>query len=188
LFLSTALFAQHITNKLGTSGKFYINDKDDYEIIRVDDGGTFHFKNEVPGSSTQFDLYNAGHNLKLNFYKANGTPSAPTAVHQNIYLGSINFWGYSSGYKEGASIIASIPNGASVSGSSMPTQLTFYTRATTTNTVKMKIEPSGRVNITTVLNLNPGTAPSYPEKGDIYYDDADDKVRVYTGSAWEDLN
>jgi hypothetical protein len=46
----------------------------------------------------------------------------------------------------------------------------------------------GNVKIGTVLNLTPGVEPVAPVRGDIYYDDATDKVRVYTGAFWEDLN
>ncbi len=52
----------------------------------------------------------------------------------------------------------------------------------------MILENDGHVTIETVMNLKPGSAPSSPERGDIYYDSSTNKVRVYTGSSWENLN
>jgi len=45
-----------------------------------------------------------------------------------------------------------------------------------------------RVTIESVMNLKPGSAPSNPRKGDIYYDNSNNKVKVYTGAGWENLN
>jgi len=50
------------------------------------------------------------------------------------------------------------------------------------------ISTLSNVKIGQVLKLTPGSAPSTPEKGDIYYDNSTNKVRVWTGSAWENLN
>ena len=163
--LALTIQAQNVTNKLGTSGNFYINDENDNEIIKVDAGGTFHFKNEVSGSSTQFDMYNAGHNLKINFYKAYGTPSNLTTVADGANLGLLFFHGYTgSGYYLGAAIEANVSG--TVSGSTMPTGLEFYTRETTNLTNRMTIKPNGTVNIaknlevegSMALALNSGTA------------------------------
>ncbi|PQB03731.1 hypothetical protein BST85_01545 [Aureitalea marina] len=51
-----------------------------------------------------------------------------------------------------------------------------------------RIETDGHVTIQTLINIKPGTAPGSPEEGDVYYDAAAKKLRVYTGSVWEDLN
>ncbi len=69
-------------------------------------------------------------------------------------------------------------------------KLEFATSDGTSQTgeVRMTIESNGRVNIATVLKLTPGTAPGTPEEGDIYYDSSENKVKVYTGSSWENLN
>ena len=144
--LALTIQAQDITNTLGPSGNFIVEDDSNNEIIKVDASGTFHFKNEVPGSSTQFDLYNAGHNLKLNFYKAKGTPSAPVAVDDFVALGILDFYGYTgSGYQVGAAIAAEV-EGAS-SGFIVPTSLTFRTQETGDLHDRMTIKPNGYVGI-----------------------------------------
>jgi len=39
------------------------------------------------------------------------------------------------------------------------------------------------------MKLEPhDTAPSSPEEGMVYYDSTDHKLKVYTGSGWENLN
>lgn len=57
-----------------------------------------------------------------------------------------------------------------------------------TSGVAMEIDNNGKVTISNLMNLNPGSAPSSPSRGDVYYDSSDDKVKVYTGSSWENLN
>lgn len=52
----------------------------------------------------------------------------------------------------------------------------------------MTLENDSSVTIETLLNVQPGTAPVAPEEGDIYYDAAAHKLRVYNGTIWEDLN
>ena len=64
----------------------------------------------------------------------------------------------------------------------------------------MRIDPGGYVGINTevpeaplhindFMKLEPrNSAPSSPTKGMIYYDDLDNKVKVYTGAGWENLN
>ncbi len=49
--------------------------------------------------------------------------------------------------------------------------------------------PEAPLHISDFMKLEPrSTAPTSPTKGMIYYDDTDDKIKVYTGSAWENLN
>jgi len=46
---------------------------------------------------------------------------------------------------------------------------------------------SASIGIGTFINLTPGSAPGTPSEGDIYYDDTEHKLKVYTGSAWETI-
>ena len=46
----------------------------------------------------------------------------------------------------------------------------------------------GTAKIQDVLNLQPGSAPVTPEEGDIYFDSTTKKLRVFNGTAWDDLN
>ena len=51
------------------------------------------------------------------------------------------------------------------------------------------LDPEASLHINDFMKLEPRTsAPSSPTKGMIYYDDTDNKVKVYTGSVWESLN
>ena len=50
-----------------------------------------------------------------------------------------------------------------------------------------QIHSSGSVNIGTFLKLTPGTAPSTPDEGTVYYDSTAHAIKVYTGSGWETL-
>ena len=48
---------------------------------------------------------------------------------------------------------------------------------------------NGSMHVTEFANLKPRSeAPSSPETGTIYYDSDDNKVKVWTGSAWENMN
>lgn len=51
-----------------------------------------------------------------------------------------------------------------------------------------KVEINGSLHIKEFANLAPGAAPASPVRGTIYYDDSDDKVKVWTGAVWENLN
>jgi len=50
------------------------------------------------------------------------------------------------------------------------------------------LELNGQVHIRDFMKLNPGAAPTNPETGTIYYDSSDDKVKVWTGAGWDNLN
>jgi len=46
---------------------------------------------------------------------------------------------------------------------------------------------TGSANIGTFMQLTPGTAPSPPARGMVYYDNSANKLKVYTGSTWETI-
>ncbi|GAA6162559.1 hypothetical protein NBRC116590_02630 [Pelagimonas sp. KU-00592-HH] len=48
-------------------------------------------------------------------------------------------------------------------------------------------ELHGGVKVQDLLKLNPTTAPASPERGDVYFDDATDKLRCHDGTTWHDL-
>ncbi len=51
------------------------------------------------------------------------------------------------------------------------------------------LNPEVSLHIKDVMKLEPrNSAPSSPTEGMIYYNNTDHKVKVYTGSSWEDLN
>jgi hypothetical protein len=51
-----------------------------------------------------------------------------------------------------------------------------------------RIETDGHVTVQTLINISPGAAPSSPIEGDVYYDAAAHKLKVYNGTIWEDLH
>ncbi len=51
------------------------------------------------------------------------------------------------------------------------------------------LNPKAPLHIKDFMKLEPrSTAPSNPEEGMVYYDSTDHKLKVYTGSGWENLN
>jgi len=85
-------------------------------------------------------------------------------------------------------------------GGSMALNSSLDYRFEINNTERMRITNNGNIGIGTTtpqaplhindfMKLEPrSTAPPSPTKGTIYYDDTDDKLKVYTGSSWENLN
>jgi hypothetical protein len=55
-------------------------------------------------------------------------------------------------------------------------------------TLNGDLTTNGSLHLRDFVNLKPGTAPVAPNEGDIYYDAALKKVRVWTGASWENLN
>jgi hypothetical protein len=48
--------------------------------------------------------------------------------------------------------------------------------------------PTRRLHVSDVMRLEPrATAPGSPNKGDIYFDSSDDKLKCYDGTAWQNL-
>ena len=189
ILATSATHAQDITNKLGDSGHFYVQNKDGNNLIDIYDSGfNSIFKHINFGTeSTQFEIYNAGHNNKLEFYKAHNTAVTPTKITDGTAMGIIGFNGFNtSNYFSSSAIISAIVDGAD--GTHLPGKLQFSTGTSTAAAIpRMTIESNGRVNIATVLKLTPGAAPASPEKGDIYFDDATTKAKCYDGTTWQDL-
>jgi hypothetical protein len=91
----------------------------------------------------------------LEFFRARGTPTLPTAVERNSLLGFVNFSGYPGDTFLGKHRIASI--GAVMddlvpSVTSLPTRLEFYTTpaGSTASQLRMVIKNNGRVGIGTL--------------------------------------
>ena len=52
-----------------------------------------------------------------------------------------------------------------------------------------EVEVRGGLKISDIINLTPrATTPTSPSAGDIYYDSGTNKVRLWNGSVWENLN
>lgn len=55
-------------------------------------------------------------------------------------------------------------------------------------TVDGNLHVGSSVQISTFMKLTPGTAPSGPTEGTVYYDSTAHKLKVYTGSSWETIS
>lgn len=51
-----------------------------------------------------------------------------------------------------------------------------------------KVQINGALHISEFARLIPSFTPSLPEKGTMYYDSLDNKVKVWTGTTWENLS
>lgn len=88
-------------------------------------------------------------------------------------------------------VFASAPNGSGKTGSMVlatdstgtRNDIRFYTNgfATVAN-LRMKIKKEGQVNFAPLA-----ADPANPEKGDVYFNNVANKLKVYTGAAWETI-
>ncbi len=92
--------------------------------------------------------------------------------------------------------------GENIGVNSYPAYIIFGTTPQngTTRIERMRIDSEGNVGINLTnpqaplhindfMKLEPkNSAPTSPTKGMIYYDNNDNKIKVYTGSSWENLN
>ena len=213
LFLT--LQAQDITNTLGADGaKFVVNENDGTSLFTVEESSSSGHVYAILGDNTnashliskrQLNIVREGGTAgislysykasgfgsfdKMGYYHARGTITSPLTVTTSDLLGSLTWYGYNGDW--GKSSAASISVGIeSVSTTSTAGKISFSTASSTASTLvpHMTIESSGRVNIATVLKLTPGTAPSSPEKGDIYCNDSDNHLYFYNGTAWKQLD
>lgn len=156
---------------------------------------------------SQYSNNNYASLLYINKYR--GSLSNPASVINNDYTGGVILSGYNgSSSSVSTTSIGSIIIGGRINGNvtpnSLPQDLFFATGSTTTqsdpysnNTVRMVISSVGNVGIGTttpartlhinsVMRLEPlSTAPTSPGKGDIYFDNTLNKLRVYDGTVWQ---
>jgi hypothetical protein len=157
-----------------------------------------------------FSQYSSNNFASLLFLnKFRGSLANPSPVINSDYTGGLILSGYNgtsnsvSSMSIGSIIIGGRING-NVTSNSLPQDLYFATGATTNqidpyglNTVRMVISSTGNVGIGTttpvrklhinsVMRLEPtSSSPTNPSKGDIYFDNNLNKLRVYDGTIWQ---
>jgi hypothetical protein len=143
--------------------------------------------------------------------KYRGSFTQPQNVQNADYTGTLIFTAYN-----GQTSTTELPTGSALIGSRIsgnvtsnyvPQDLYFATGNSTTqtdpyqqNTVRMVVSHNGNVGIGTttplrtlhvnsVMRLEPvASSPSNPSKGDMYFDGTLNKLRVYDGSAWQNVS
>ena len=134
-------------------------------------------------------------------HKSRGTYDIPTDVRPHDRIFTFTGMPFADGmYRSSAAM--EIYAGDNIGAGSYPAYIIFGTTPEygSSRIERMRINPEGFVGINSAnpeaplhvndfMKLEPrNSAPSSPTKGMIYYDSLVDKVKVYTGTAWEDLN
>lgn len=94
-------------------------------------------------------IFDNNNSARFNARKARGTPSSPTAVLDQDFLGSIQFSGYTgTQWIENTASVRGRVNGT-VTSSSVPTDLIFYTGSVAQGSGRMRIDSTGKVFVGT---------------------------------------
>lgn len=158
------------------------NDTGDYNVAMGNDALVGNFT----GS------YNVGLGYQVMFKNGSGSNNVglgDSSGYMNISGSNNVFLGSKAGYNETGSNTLYIENSTTSTpliGGDFANDKVVINGAITSATHTLTV--NGNAKIATLLNLTPGTAPGTPAEGDIYYDSAAKKVRVWTGAAWENLN
>ncbi len=119
----------------------------------------------------------------IEFAKAKGTSLvSPLGVTSGTTLGNIAFTGFDGVDFPDASALFDAKSTEDWSTSTRGSQLQFYTTAngSTSRQVRMTIQNEGSVVLKPL-----DVAPSNPEKGEMYFDNVLNKLRVYDGTTWQ---
>lgn len=119
----------------------------------------------------------------VEFAKAKGTSLvSPLGVTSGTTLGNIAFTGFDGVDFPDASALFDAKSTEDWSTSTRGSQLQFYTTAngSTSRQIRMTIQNEGSVVLKPLV-----VAPSNPEKGEMYFDNVLNKLRVYDGTTWQ---
>lgn len=144
-------------------------------------------RNTALGKSTGFAVYGGSDNI---FIGVNAGAKAPTNPDFDIN-GSL-FIGNGAGTDAIADNLMYLENSASttplIGGDFTSDKVGINIDMSTLTNLTHTLTIGGSAKIEDVLNLKPGAVPGAPSEGDIYYDIALKKLRLYTGAVWENLN
>jgi hypothetical protein len=173
--IPTFLFAQNITNTLGTNGTYIVEDENNSTLIRASRSpstrmifGDFDPAWTLPAGDIDF-IHNEGSEKmnivvgrgtafnaipKLQFYFTPGPLSAPTAVTNGEILGIVSFNGYSSSWTSSSAVQLTAEVDGAPSGTFIPGVFTVSTSTTGGNVNAMSFNSQGelRINPTGVDN------------------------------------
>ena len=201
LLCGTTLKSQDIINRTGTGGKFIIeNSNGDTEFAfktnqigqaeMIIGKNTFDFfpdlyelniqSNSIGPFASFTNFTSASSGPRLYFQKARNNPPTTDLVLDDE-LGTISFFGYKGSFKESASIRTKVTD----PGNSTPAaNISFFTSSGDQATERFQIKSNGAIHFKPMASDPAGAA----EAGDVYYNSTDNKLKVYNGTAWVDLN
>ena len=202
--LALTIQAQNITNTLGSSGNFVLNDNSGTQVMKVTHTSRLYLgpasgyaeaanlnihKDSGPGgiSITSYKGTPNPNKAVINFNATVGKfGDSPAMATDGESIGWLSYFGMDgTSWRNGASIKVHVEG--TVATGHVPMSVKFDTDDGSSMATRMTIHSSGRVNIATVLNLTPGAAPSSPQAGDIYFDSSLNKARCYDGTTWQNL-
>jgi len=123
---------------------------------------------------------------KIQFQRARGTSSSPSAVQVGDLIGDFQYQPYiNGGYQNPAGGIYGIVS--EIDGSDCNMTIQICTTEGNGN-YAMKLDHEHKVSVDKVLRLEPISAPDWTEQaGDIYFDSDDNTLKCYNGTSWNDL-
>ena len=158
------------------------------DALSILNGGN---SNVALGKSALSQLSNGSNNVAIG-YEAGNSATGTNNTNNSIYIGT------NAGYDVRLSNALFINNSNSQTAPDTETPLIGGDFTAKRVGINVDISPlanlthtltvNGSVKVETLLNLKPSNAPATPEEGDVYYDSALKKVRVWTGATWENLN
>ena len=172
--------------------------------------GKFHLNNDVIGSDSSFVVMNNGNvgigtnnpSLKLfvegdivangGMYYVSGPmqSSFPTTVGGSLIYGSRVSGTQYPFLSSGNLILQSVPllnrDIVFVTGSTPSIKMNITSNGNVGIGTGNTITPARTLHVNSVMRLEPiATAPSNPGKGDMYFDNTLNKLRVYDGTTWQ---
>ena len=172
--------------------------------------GKFHLNNDVIGSDSSFVVMNNGNvgigtnnpSLKLfvegdivangGMYYVSGPmqSSFPTTVNGSLIYGSRVSGTQYPFLSSGNLILQSVPllnrDIVFVTGSTPSIKMNITSNGNVGIGTGNTITPARTLHVNSVMRLEPiATAPSNPGKGDMYFDNTLNKLRVYDGTTWQ---
>lgn len=185
------------------SETFWKESEDEYGRYVYYSGGDIAVRNENNYARSRIcsNSDNSEYCSVFSGHRSRGTFADPLDVQSNDLIANFSGIQYVDGkYRPSAAM--EVRAGDNLGYNSYPAHIIFNTvpENHTMRVERMRITSEGNVGINTkdpeaplhvmdFMKLEPRySAPPMPAKGMIYYDAVDDKLKVYTGSDWENLN